>query len=495
MSSIQTWENRIGGILSLLILTPWLSTLSQERGIATNQNNLDIEASPVERGKEVPTSFAEVIQRAAPSVVTINSTKTSRSRMNQQLLDPFFRRFFGDDFGSPQPRRQQGLGSGVIVSKDGYILTNNHVVEGADEIQVVMEDGRREFTATVVGTDPATDLAVLKVNADNLHNITLADSDKVRVGDIVLAIGNPFAVGQTVTMGIVSAVGRSGMGIVDYENFIQTDASINPGNSGGALIDAQGRLIGINTAILSRSGGNQGIGFAIPTTMARMVMNQIREHGKVSRGYLGVTIQPLTPDLAKEFGVDNQNGALIGGVNPDTPAAQAGLRAGDVIVEFNGKPVGDARQLRLAVSQTAPNTKVTLKVIRNGKPQTVNMSLGELPQTEVAMQGEERNGGSPSPSILQGMQVQSLTSNLRQQFEIPQEVRGVIVTQVAPASAAALAGIRPGDVIQEVGRKPVNSPSDLRKLLGSQKGSLLLQVWSQGGSRYVVLKPADNDPE
>lgn len=497
MSNRQRWGGRTGRILSMMLVTTWLSITPQQSGMAANQRNLDVEPTPVPRGKEVPTSFADIIQRAAPSVVTINSKRSSRNRSNEQLLDPFFRRFFGDDFGLPQQRRQQGLGSGVIVSKDGYILTNNHVVEGADEIQVVLEDGRREFTAKVIGTDPATDLAVLKVNASDLPNITLADSDKVRVGDIALAIGNPFAVGQTVTMGIISAVGRSGVGIVDYENFIQTDASINPGNSGGALIDAQGRLIGINTAILSRSGGNQGIGFAVPVNMVRMVMDQIREQGRVSRGYLGVTIQPLTSELAQQFGAEVQNGALIGGVNPDTPAAEAGLRAGDIIVEFNGKPVADARQLRLAVAQTPPETKVSLRIIRNGKPQTVRMALGELPQTETALQRGGRNNGGPStPSATQqGMQVQSLTANLRQQFDIPREVRGVVVTEVEPGSVAAEAGVQPGDVIQEVNRQAVGNPADFRKLLRDQKGSILLQVWSQGGSRFVVLKSAAQEQE
>ena len=381
MSSIQTWQYRIGGILSVLILTPWLSTLSQDRGVTTNQNNLNIEASPVERGREVPTSFAEIIQRAAPSVVTINSTKTSRNRLNEQMLDPFFRRFFGDDFGSsPQPRRQQGLGSGVIISKDGYILTNNHVVEGADEIQVVMEDGRQEFTATVVGTDPATDLAVLKVDANNLPNITLADSDKVRVGDIALAIGNPFAVGQTVTMGIVSAVGRSGMGIVDYENFIQTDASINPGNSGGALIDAQGRLIGINTAILSRSGGNQGIGFAIPANILKLVYPSIIEQGDYTWPYLGVTGVTMSPAVAQQFNLDeNLRGAFIGEVVPGGPADEAGLEDGDVVVQADDQVIASFDDLLTYVAFRAPGDPVTLTVNRNGQQTQVQVVLGERP--------------------------------------------------------------------------------------------------------------------
>src|SRR5579864_2161442 len=304
---------------------------------------LTIEERALNRDLRAPISFAPVIKRVAPSVVTIYSTMTIRERAtpNPFSEDPFLRRFFGDQFGKSQPRdrKEQGLGSGVIVSPDGYVLTANHVVEGADTVKVALADGEREFDAKVIGTDPPSDVAVLRLNAKKpLPAITLADSDKLQVGDMVLAIGNPFAVGQTVTMGIISALQRGGFGISGYEDFIQTDAAINPGNSGGALVDVEGRLVGINTAIMSRSGGFQGVGFAVPVNMARFVMDRLIESGKVARGYLGINIQPLTPELAKEFNLpDESSGVLVGGVTSNSAAAKAGLEDGDVIVAFNGK--------------------------------------------------------------------------------------------------------------------------------------------------------------
>src|SRR4029077_10314277 len=292
-------------------------------------------------------SYSPLIKEALPEVVSITSSRTvkhSADEMNPMFDDPFFRQFFGDrQPRSRQPRqeKQQGLGSGVIVGTNGYILTNNHVVDGGTDIKVAFRD-KRELTAKVVGRDPKTDIAVLKVDADNLAAIPLGDSSKVQVGDLAFAIGNPFGVGQTVTMGIVSATSRANLGIEDYEDFIQTDAAINPGNSGGALIDAKGELIGINTAILSHSGGNQGVGFAIPVNLAKRVMDQIVDHGHVIRGFLGATIQDVTPTMAKALGMSDINGVLIGDVTPKGPAAQAGLKPGDVIVRMRGEPVTDS---------------------------------------------------------------------------------------------------------------------------------------------------------
>jgi serine protease Do len=326
---------------------------------------LNVQENPISRDTKFTTSFAPVIKKVAPSVVNIYSTKIVKEgqRMIPFSDDPFFRRFFGDQFDDsrrPRAREEQSLGSGVIISEDGYILTNNHVVEGADEIKVVLADDRKEFEAKVVGTDPQTDVAVVKVEGKGLPAITIADSDQLEVGDVVLAIGNPFGVGQTVTTGIVSATGR-GVGILGregYEDFIQTDASINPGNSGGALVDAEGRLVGINTAILSRGGGNQGVGFAVPADLARYVMERIVKDGKVVRAYLGVWMQPITPELAKEFGLaPDTSGVLVSQVLPDGPAARAGLKDGDAIIEFNGKKVTDSRHLRLVVAQMAPRPK------------------------------------------------------------------------------------------------------------------------------------------
>src|SRR5438034_2902733 len=388
-------------------------------------------AQTAETKPALQTTFAPVVQKVMPSVVNIFSSrkiKADSRNLDPFLDDPLFRRFFGDQFGGqppiPKERQERSLGSGVIVSSDGYILTNNHVVDGGTDIKVSLND-KREFTARVVGTDSKTDLAVLKIDQTALPTLALADSSKVQVGDIVLAIGNPFGVGQTVTMGIVCATGRGGLGIEDYEDFIQTDAAINPGNSGGALVNAEGRLVGISTAILSRSGGNQGIGFAVPINLARYVMERIVAEGKITRGYLGVRIQPLTPDLAKEFKLPADTGALVGEVTPKTPAAEAGLKEGDVIIEFNGKKVADDRHLRLMAAQTPPGTRVTLKALRDGKEQTFTVKPGELPSEGLAKAG--RSGGR-SPSAkgdpLDGVEVTDLDTSARRQLNIPNQVRG-----------------------------------------------------------------------
>ena len=325
-------------------------------------------------------------------MVNIYSTVTIQERPNPLLNDPFFRRFFGDDSGGqsqPRTHREQSLGSGVIVSPDGYILTANHVVEGADKVKVALASGEKEFDAKIIGTDPATDTAVLKVDGKNLPAITIADSDKLEVGDVVLAVGNPFGVGQTVTMGIVSGLGRGGFGINNYENFIQTDAAINLGNSGGPLVDAEGRLVGINTWIISRSGGSQGLGFAVPVNMARYAMERLISEGKVTRGYLGLGLQPeMTPELAKEFNLPNMNGALVTTVEPDSPAAKAGFKEADFVTEFNGQKVKDMRHLRLLVSQTAPGKTVKLKILRDGKEKTLTATLAEIPREMLARSGQ-----------------------------------------------------------------------------------------------------------
>ncbi|HEY9173833.1 MAG TPA: Do family serine endopeptidase, partial [Verrucomicrobiae bacterium] len=356
---------------------------------------LKTDNSPLPADARPALTFKPIVKKVTPSVVNIYSAKTVRQTpaFAPFFDDPFFRQFFGVPFENvPRERREQSLGSGVIATEDGYILTNNHVVDGADEIKVALADDKSVYDAKVIGTDPQTDIAVLKIEGKNLPAITITDSDQLEVGDIVLAIGNPFGVGQTVTMGIVSAKGRGGMGIVDYEDFIQTDASINPGNSGGALVDAAGRLVGINQSIISRSGGNQGIGFSVPINLARYVMERLIADGKVTRGYLGVMIQPVTPDLAKEFKLPDNTGALIGDVTKDSPAEDAGLKEGDVIIEFNGKKVTDSRHLRLLVSQTAPGTKADVKLLRDGKEKNLTVKLGELPEGGLA-RSDGRPGG------------------------------------------------------------------------------------------------------
>ena len=326
-----------------------------------------------------PISYAPSVERASPAVVNIYTAKTITRRAHPLLDDPLFRELFGD-LGGPRQRRQTSLGSGVIVSPEGYVLTNHHVIEGADEIELLLADGRAA-RARLIGSDPDTDLAVLKVTLEKLPTVTLGDSDGLRVGDVVLAIGNPFGVGQTVTQGIVSATGRSRLGLSTYENFIQTDAAINPGNSGGALVNAFGELVGINTAIFSKSGGSQGIGFAIPVRLARQVLEQIIEHGRPLRGWLGVEIQDITPELAESFRLDEPRGALIAGILRGGPAHRAGLQPGDVITEADNHPLRDATDLLNRVAQHPPGTALTLEGVREAKPLTLEVVVGERPAT------------------------------------------------------------------------------------------------------------------
>lgn len=329
-----------------------------------------------------PASYADAVSAAIPAVVNIYTTKVITQRPNPLFEDPFFRRFFGDVVPQmPRQRLENSLGSGVVVSENGYVLTNNHVIQGADQIEIALADGRTA-QASVVGTDPETDVAVLKINLDKIPTIVLGSSDDLRIGDVVLAIGNPFGVGQTVTMGIVSATGRSRLGISTYENFIQTDAAINPGNSGGALINAHGELIGVNTAIYSRSGGSQGIGFAIPVSLAKGVMTQIIEHGKAVRGWLGIETQDVDPALAESFGLGEVRGIIIAGVLRGGPADQAGLQPGDIITHVNGAPVGDSRAMMNLVAQTPPGAGIELRLLRNGVEQTLRALVSERPAAQ-----------------------------------------------------------------------------------------------------------------
>ncbi len=451
---------------------------------------IKIDPTPLTADAKPVFSFAPMIERVAPSVVNIYTNKITRADQGMApfIEDPMLRRFFGiPNENIPRERREQALGSGVIVSENGYILTNNHVVEGADEIKVALNDNKTTYNAKLVGTDPQTDIAVIKVDEKDLPAITLTDSEQVRIGDVAIAIGNPFGLGQTVTMGIISAKGRGGMGIVDYEDFIQTDASINPGNSGGALVDAAGRLIGINQSILSRSGGNQGVGFAVPINLARYVMERIVADGKVTRGYLGVVIQPVTEELAAAFKLKDNEGALIGEVTRDSPAADAGLKAGDVIVEFNNRKVASSVQLRLMASQTAPGTKAPVKFLRDGVEKNLEVKLSELPTDGLAKGGMKRGGGD-SNSLLEGVTVEDADPNIRRQFGFPNGLQGAIVTNVSPSSAAASAGLQPGDVIMEINRRPVSNADEAVELSKNLQGDrVLLRVWSRGNSRYVVI--------
>jgi serine protease Do len=436
--------------------------------------------------------YSAVVKRVVPAVVNISSSKMVKQTAMEmpEGADPFFRQFFGGEnggrqFNAPRQRSEKALGSGVIVSPQGYVLTNNHVVDGATEVTVTLHD-KREFKARVVGTDPRTDVAVLKIEGSNFPTLTLADSSKVEVGDIVLAIGNPFGVGQTVTAGIVSATGRGNLGIEQVEDFIQTDAPINPGNSGGALVDDEGHLIGINTAILAgNSGGNQGIGFAVPINMARHDMDEIVAHGKVEHGYLGILPQDVTPALAKAFNSSETNGALVGQITPDSPAAHSSLKQGDIIVAVNGQPINDASQLRTRIGMMDPNQTVTLKVLRNGGTEDVKITLGEYPSKEE----RASVGKSNSDSSLNGVNVESLTPETAQELKLPATTKGVVVSEVDPSSHAADAGLRPGDVIQQVNHKTVTNMREYTEAVSSSKkdDSVLLLVDRNGNTLFLAV--------
>jgi len=440
------------------------------------------------------TGFAPVVKKVLPAVVNVSSSKVTKvpaEFFGQMPDDPLFRQFFGDvpNQGRRGPRqapeqREQGLGSGIIMTPDGYILTNNHVVDGASDVRVTLSD-KRELKARIVGTDPKSDIAVLKIDASNLPCITVGDSSKVQVGDYALAVGDPFGVGQTVTMGIVSATGRSHLGIEDYEDFIQTDAPINPGNSGGALVNDRGELIGVNTAIIAHgSEGNQGIGFAIPANMARSVMEEIVEHGKVTRAYLGILPQDVTPSIAKAFHDGNTGGALVGDVTPNSPAQRSGLERGDIITDLNGKPVADSNDLRMRISMMTPGTDVNLKVLRNGEPQQFEVKLTELPGTQVASTRDNDNSGN---SALSGVTVQNLDADSAHDLGLPPSAQGVVVTNVSPASEAAEAGLQPGDVIQQVNRQPVRNTADFERALKGSTDKPLLLVNRNGNTMFLAV--------
>jgi len=406
-------------------------------------------------------------------------------------MDEFFSSPFGPfgPFGpqGPMPPHEPhggGMGSGVIVSPDGHIITNNHVVDGANELTVTLPD-KREFKGKIVGTDPKTDLAVIKIDASNLPYVRWGDSSKLQVGEYVLAVGNPFGLNSTVTLGIVSALGRGHMGITQYEDFIQTDAAINPGNSGGALINTAGELVGINTAIVSQTGGYQGVGFAVPANMAKPVFESLVKTGKVVRGYLGVAIQDLTQDLAKSFGIRQAKGALVSSVAEDSPAQRAGLKQGDVIVAYEGKPVEDPAALQREVTHTPVNTKATLKVIRDGREQEVTVIIGEQAETVKVASAD-----SSTENALAGLEVQSLDMQTARELGLHGKVQGVVVVDVEPDSLADRAGLAQGDVIKEINRQPIKSVRDYEKIAGSLKKdeSALLLINRRGTALFITVK-------
>ncbi|HEX3481941.1 MAG TPA: DegQ family serine endoprotease [Kofleriaceae bacterium] len=425
-------------------------------------------------------TIADVAAQVTPSVVNVFSERRVQHDNAPFLTDPFFQYFFGAPRTMQRaPQRERSLGSGVIVSPDGIILTNNHVIENAETIRVALKDGR-DLEAKLVGTDPASDVAVLRVDQKRLPAIEVADSAKSRIGDLVLAIGNPFGIGQTVTMGIISAVGRANMGITDYEDFIQTDAAINPGNSGGALVDMDGKLVGINTAIASQTGGYQGIGFAIPSNMAMQVETEILHSGKVTRGWLGVAVQDVTPDLAKAMDLTPHHGVLVSDVTHDSPATKAGVQRGDVITAIDGTAIHDAGQLRTVIALAGKNKRVAVAIERRGKPMTIEVTLSEAPAGRQA-QAQVADGA------LSGLVVQPLDRALRSRLRVPDDVDGVVVTGVDRGAGPAAGLLREGDVILEVNRQPVASVDAFRDAAHAAGDRALLLVYRNGVAIYVTL--------
>jgi len=479
-------------------------------------------------GGQMQMSYATVVEKILPSVVTVFAYggKEEQELDIDQIppqLRPFFRHFGmpgGEDEESPSPRgnprlrpraapqpqedaRPNGVGSGFIISNDGYIMTNNHVVGDADKIEVVVEinGSTRTHVAKVIGTDPQTDVALIKIEASNLPQATLADSSKLRVGDIVLAAGAPMELSRSVSQGIISALGRSGMGIVGrrdmqgYEDFIQTDASINPGNSGGPLVDALGRVVGINTAILSRSGMNAGIGFAIPVNMAMRIVEDLIDDGKVARGYLGIYPADVDAEIVKLWGLEDESGALVRTVKVNSPAAKAGLQVGDVITKVSGQRVENASKLPLIVSSYKPGTEITLNIVREGKPVVITAKLASLTDPAIAgndviSEAPSRGGPGGSASIAEiipGVTVQNLTPATRERYEIPAEVAGVIVTQVDSESRAALRGLKEGDVITKVGKVPVRAVGEARDVAMAKQGTVIFTVYRNGDTELVMV--------
>ncbi len=437
---------------------------------------IPIRAAPA-LADRLPGSIADTVERALPSVVSITTSSTTRARPQAW--------FFGK---APGPQTRQGLGSGVILSAEGLVVTNNHVVEGADKVSVRLHDGR-EYEADVVGTDPKSDLAVLQLqgSADDLKPIQIGDSAALRLGEVVLAVGNPFGVGQTVTMGIVSAKGRADVGIAAYEDFIQTGAAINPGNSGGALVNSAGQLVGINTAILSRSGGNVGIGFAIPTNMASPIIQALREEGHVSRGFLGVTIQELDEDLRLALKVEAAHGILLADVSTGGPADVAGLEAGDVVIAVNGAEMTSLGHFRNAIAAAGADKKVKLSIVRAGESKEIATRLGQFPDetriVEAVTEAEQQK------QTKWGLVLRELDAKMRGRLRLDANVKGALIVRIDPSSPAARARLVPGDIVVAIDQQPVTDSASLVKVLLGNNEQHLVQILRRGSRRYIVLKP------
>jgi serine protease Do len=488
-------------LLLILVLGVFIGLVLSSRFEITNQlpAKSQVSSKSVDILTQLSDAQSEVAALATPSVVNISTTRMIKTRdeMPLDLLeDPFFRRFFGDQLphpNLPKEHKEQSLGSGVIVSEDGYIVTNNHVIEKAQEIKVLLSN-KMDYKAKLIGADSKTDIAVIKIDVKGLSALPWGDSDKLKVGDIVFAIGNPFGLNQTVTMGMISAVGRANVGIADYEDFIQTDAAINPGNSGGALINVRGELIGINTAILSRTGGYQGIGFAVPSSMAKQVIDSLVKFKKVVRGWLGVSIQEVTSDLAEEFGVKDLKGSLVSGVMKGSPAEKAGIKQGDVILQYNGRLVEDTGHLRNMVSQTPINTTVKVKLFRNKKELVVDVVIAELPKKlaeALPQEKESQESNEEESGALAGLVVRELTPDLARRFGFDASEKGVVVIKIETGSRLFEAGIRPGDIILQINQKTITSLEDYKKITPKIKAKerLLLLLRRKGQDLFVTVRP------
>ncbi|MDH4232424.1 MAG: DegQ family serine endoprotease [Nitrospirota bacterium] len=469
----------IGLILGLVISSQFLP--------ATHAQSANISQESIDFLTKTGRAMAEVTAAVKPAIVNISTSRTIKiSGGMDPFDDPFFRRFFGDNFRHPKQQKEQksvGLGSGVIVSSDGYIITNYHVVKDAEEIKVLLSD-RKEYTGKVIGSDPKTELSIVKIEANGLPTVSWGNSDQLEVGEVVLAVGNPYGLNQTVTMGIVSAMGRANVGIADYEDFIQTDAAINPGNSGGALVNVKGELVGINTAIYSTTGGYQGIGFAIPSNMVKSVMASLIKKGKVVRGWLGVSIQPITPELAKQFSLKEDIGALVGDVVENSPAEKAGMKRGDVIIEYDGRKIEEPNALRNMVANTSPGGEHEVKIIRNNQPLSLKVTVGELPVEE---QGEVVSA-AVYENVMKGVTVQDLTPEIEKKLKIPGRIKGVVVTDVSEESPAA-GVLAPGDVIQEVNRKKTVDTKSYEEIVSriTKDEDVLLLIYRKGISVFITL--------
>ena len=490
----------VGIVIGIVVASDmgWLPT-----GTAGPELTPDPIVRPVATAPQLPMAggsgknFVEIAKSVKPAVVNIAAMRNGKSGEGPQsspLDDPFFRKFFGEEFfkrDAPQREpKERGQGSGVIVEANGLIITNNHVVNKADEIRVFLSD-KREFKGKLIGTDAKTDIAVVKIEATGLPTIPWADSAQLEVGEFVLAVGSPFGLTQTVTMGIVSAVGRASMGIAEYEDFIQTDAAINPGNSGGALVNVRGELVGINTAIFSQSGGNMGIGFAVPSNLSRAIMDQLVRTGKVVRGWLGVAIQDLTPELATQFGITDTKGVLVSDVMDDSPAKRAGFERADVIVEYDGKPMDSPTHLRNAVAQTPIGKKVSVKLIREKKPKTLEVSIAEQPKSLGQPSAEESRESAVPTGVLSDLDVREINEEMTTRYGLKATERGVVVVRVKSGSTAEEMGVREGDIILEVNRKAVSSLKSYERAASglAKDHAVLLLIKRKGQTIYLTLRP------